>query len=415
MRRKITALSAGLKNEKLRELFLKCFFSTLDSTVLESEGMPFVFTGDIPAMWLRDSSAQVLHYLPFAREDKEVACFVRGLIRRQLTFFMTDPYANAFNAEANGRGHHGDIVDKYNPWVWERKWEIDSPCYIFWLIEQYVAVTDDFSVFDEDYFKAAELLLHLFKIEQNPETSSYIHKRYGNGAHISDTLINNGRGGKCRYTGLVRSAYRPSDDACRYGFFIPGNMFAVVALRSIGRVARHEKQELAKKAVALCEEIEKGIREYGIIEEDGETFFAYEVDGLGNSLFMDDANVPSLLAAPLIGFCKNDDELYLRTRKRVLSYRNPFYFEGKYAKGIGSPHTPDGYVWHIGLCVQALTSNNEKEIQEIINTLCSTDADTGQMHEGFNADNPSEYTRPWFAWANSMFALCIMKKVLKWE
>ena len=247
--------------------------------------------------------------------------------------------------------------------------------------------------------------------EQHPENSPYRHQRYGEGAHIDDTLINGGRGGVCRYTGMVRTAYRPSDDAAAFGFNIPENMLAAAVLAKIANGCRIlGEEETARRAEKLGAEIRKGIESYGTICENGETFYAYEVDGLGNALFMDDANVPSLLAAPFMGFCPAEDPLYCVTRGKVLSYRNPFYFEGAAANGVGSPHTPDGYIWHIGLCVQLLTSRSEEEVARLFGVLRDTDAGTLQMHEGFDCNDPGKYTRPWFAWANSMFALCVAER-----
>ena len=411
MRRKVGARAKKIKDKKLREMFLKCFFSTLDTTVSESEGLPFVFTGDIPAMWLRDSSAQVMHYIPFAEEDKDVAALIRGLCERQFGYILIDPYANAFNAEPNGRGHSGDLCDAYSPWIWERKYELDSLCYPFWLADLYFSATRDKKIYESKYLSAVRAVLAVMETEQRPENSPYRHQRYGEGAHIGDTLINGGRGGVCGYTGMVRTAYRPSDDAAAFGFNIPENMLAAAVLEKIAKGCRIlGEEETARRAEKLGAEIRKGIESYGTICENEETFYAYEVDGLGNALFMDDANVPSLLAAPFMGFCPAEDPLYCVTRGKVLSYRNPFYFEGAAANGVGSPHTPDGYIWHIGLCVQLLTSRSEEEVARLFGVLRDTDAGTLQMHEGFDCNDPKNYTRPWFAWANSMFALCITER-----
>lgn len=411
MRDQVGKFAERIGDPKLREMYIKCFFSTLDTTCTQSEGLPFVFTGDIPAMWLRDSAAQVLHYLPYAARDGEIAAFIRGLAERQFGFVILDPYANAFNAEANGRGHTGDICDKYSPWVWERKYELDSLCYPFWLAHKYYEQTGDDSIYTGKYRAAAVAALDVMTTEQRPKTSSYMHRRYGKGARISDTLINGGKGGVCEYTGMIRSAYRPSDDATVFGFNIPENMFAVTALACVAYGLRKlGDTDTARRADKLRETVRAGIERFGVLHEDGETFYAYEADGLGNALFMDDANVPSLLAAPLMGFCDTTDALYQSTRKKVLSHRNPYYFAGDAARGVGSPHTPDGYIWPIGLCVQALTSQDPSEIQEILRTLRDTDAGALCMHEGFDCNDPNQFTRPWFAWANSMFALCIAEK-----
>ena len=336
---------------------------------------------------------------------------IRGLCELQFGNILIDPYANAFNAEPNGRGHSGDLCDAYSPWIWERKYELDSLCYPFWLADLYFSATRDKKIYESKYLSAVLAALAVMEIEQHPENSPYRHQRYGEGAHIGDTLINGGRGGVCCYTGMVRTAYRPSDDAAAFGFNIPENMLAAAVLAKIAKACRIlGEEETARRAEKLGAEIRKGIESYGTICENGETFYAYEVDGLGNALFMDDANVPSLLAAPFMGFCPAEDPLYCVTRGKVLSYRNPFYFEGAAANGVGSPHTPDGYIWHIGLCVQLLTSRSEEEVARLFGVLRDTDAGTLQMHEGFDCNDPRKYTRPWFAWANSMFALCITER-----
>ncbi len=410
MRKAVGEFAENIGDPRLREMYLKCFFSTLDTTLSESEGLPFVVTGDIPAMWLRDSAAQVLQYIPYAAKCEETADLIRGLAERQFRFIALDPYANAFNREPNGKGHTGDICDAYSPWVWERKYELDSLMFPFWLAQKYYESTQDSRIYSLAYEAAAKTALNVMTTEQRPESSPYRHRRYGAGAHITDTLINCGKGGVCGYTGMIRSAYRPSDDACVFGFNVPENMFAYVSLGCMAEgLNKLGNTADAARAEKLRGEVKSGIEKFGIINEDGETFYAYEADGLGNALFMDDANVPSLMAAPFMGFCPPDDALYLRTRKKILSHRNPYWFEGSAACGVGSPHTPDGYVWHIGLCVQALTSQDENEIRTVLQMLRDTDAGTGCMHEGFDCDDPRNYTRPWFAWANSMFALCAAK------
>ena len=412
MREAVGKFAEHIGDPRLREMFLKCFFSTIDTTLSESEGLPFVVTGDIPAMWLRDSVAQVLQYIPYAAECEETAELIRGLAERQFGFIALDPYANAFNSEPNGKGHVGDICDAYSPWVWERKYELDSLCYPFFLAQKYYNATQDERIFSSAYQAAAKSALDVMEREQRPVNSSYRHRRFGKGTHITDTLINCGKGGVCEYTGMIRSCYRPSDDACVFGFNVPENMFAYTALGCLAEgLYKLGNAADAARAVKLRGEVKSGIEKFGIINEDGETFYAYEVDGLGNALFMDDANVPSLLAAPFLGFCSPDDALYLCTRKKILSHRNPYWFEGKAACGVGSPHTPDGYIWHIGLCVQALTSQDENEIRGILQILRDTEAGTLCMHEGFDCDDPCKYTRPWFAWANSMFALLLYEKI----
>jgi meiotically up-regulated gene 157 (Mug157) protein len=414
IQKEIDAISKKLSNRpKLSDMFRNCFPNTLETTTeLLEDGTTFVFTGDIPAMWLRDSTAQVRHYIPFASQDEDVRRIIEGLIKRQIDYICIDPYANAFNKEPNDKCFSNDITE-HNPWVWERKYEIDSLCYPIQLAYLYWKATGSVEVFDEKFKKAVDVIINLWITEQNHwEKSKYSFQRFN--CPESDTLINEGKGAKVGYTGMTWSGFRPSDDACKYGYLIPSNMFAVVVLGYIEQIAGevYKDNDLVKKAASLKDEIDSGIKKYGMVDHpEFGRMYAYETDGLGNYNFMDDANVPSLLSIPYLGYTTADDPVYINTRKFVLSEANPYYYKGKFAKGIGSPHTPKGYIWHIALTMQALTSNDDKEIAEIVDMLEKTDAGTGYMHEGFNPDNPSEFTRSWFAWANSLFGELIYKLV----
>ncbi len=399
----------GLNREKLAAMFANCFMSTIETTVqyLEDDTV-FVITGDIPAMWLRDSTAQVKHYIPFATELPELRKVIEGLIQKQIFCINKDSYANAFNKEANGQGH-GDDLTESSPWVWERKYEIDSLCYPVELAYLYWRETGGTDIFDEAFKEAVHHIIDLWTVEQrHHEYSPYRFERLN--CPPSDTLRNSGASMPVNYTGMTWSGFRPSDDACVFGYLIPANMFAVVALGYMEEILRavYKDTEMADQAAKLKEEIDYGIQTYGKVNhpEFGE-IYAYETDGFGNYHLMDDANVPSLLSIPYLGYAAADDPLYLNTRNFVLSTTNPYYFEGKYARGVGSPHTPDGYIWHIGLAMQGLTALDPEEIAEILVMLTTTDADTGYMHEGFNPDHPAEYTHTWFAWANSLFAALI--------
>ena len=393
-------------NPKMQETFQNCYVSTAKTTTkfLES-GEAYVFTGDIAAMWLRDSSAQVVHYLPYLKEYPILKELVKGLIARQAKYVHIDPYANAFNEEDNGNCWEKDLT-KYNPWNWERKYEIDSLCYPIWLIKQYVENSGARDVFTPEVKQAFRDILDVWQTEQYHENSEYSFVRLN--CPPSDTLSNDGKGAPVGYTGMTWSGFRPSDDACKYGYLIPSNMFASVVLDYMAEFLEKDFQDpqMAKEAKELQAEIQEGIRKYGIVED--ETFgkiYAYETDGLGNYNLMDDANVPSLLSLPWLAYCGKDDPIYKNTRAFVLSKKNPYYFEGASAKGIGSPHTPDQYIWHIALTMQGLTSDDEEERKELLETLLATDADCKVMHEGFDCQDPKKFTREWFAWANSLFAL----------
>ena len=321
---------------KLKKTFKNCYLSTLATTtsILE-DGTTFVLTGDIPAMWLRDSSAQVKHYLPLVNKDPQIARVVEGLIKRQIKYIGIDPYANAFNIEPNDHGMKEDLTLQ-NPWVWERKYEIDSLCYPIQLAYQYWKISGVKDIFDEAFHKAMDTIINLWKVEQyHYEKSNYRFQREN--CPDTDTLPNEGKGTQLNYTGMTWSGFRPSDDACTYGYNIPSNMFAVVVLEFIEEIASsiYKDEKLAARALELRKEIENGIISFGIIEnEEFGKIYAFETDGMGNYNLMDDANVPNLLSIPYLGYRPVDDEIYQNTRRFVLSNKNPYYYEGKYAKGV---------------------------------------------------------------------------------
>ena len=391
---------------KTQRMFEKCFSNTYETTIRsQKDGTTFVITGDIPAMWLRDSTAQVRPYLLLAEVDTNMADLIEGVIAKQISYINHDPYANAFNEESNGNRYHNDKTDM-TALMWERKYEIDSLCYPIQLAYLFWKSTGRTSHFNKSFHQAVESILNVWKIEQNhSEHSDYHFER--DGCPPQDTLSHEGKGAPVTYTGMTWSGFRPSDDACQYGYLIPSNMFAVVCLRQLAEIAQQVlgDDELTHTALHLADEINQGIQTYGKVDHPKfGTIYAYETDGLGNYNLMDDANVPSLLSLPYLGYCEIDDPTYLNTRAFILSKDNPYYFEGTAAKGIGSPHTPENYIWHIALAIQGMTASNLEERDEILSLFKQTDANQHLMHEGFDVNNPEQYTRPWFSWANSMFS-----------
>lgn len=392
-------------DEKLRKLFKNCFLSTLTTTVKEEEdGSVYVFTGDIPAMWLRDSSSQINPYVRLCKIDPDMAKTVKGVIKRQFFYIGIDPYANAFNETPNGKGHK-DITLR-NDWVWERKFEIDSLCYPVWLTEKYFEQTGDRGIFDESFVKTIKIILDVFETEQNHDRKSgYYFLREG--MYSGDTLDRDGKGCKCKVNGLVWSAFRPSDDKCKYGYLIPSNMFIVVITNFLINVFEKiiPDAQLLERCRALRDSVKRGLDECAVFtDENGVRRYAYETDGFGNAYFVDDANMPSLLSLPYLGYCDADSPIYKDTRNFLLSESNRYFYAGKYARGIGSPHTPENYIWHLGLIIQGLTSSDDDEKIEVLKMLNDTHGGTFYMHEGFDKDDPSKYTREWFGWANSLFA-----------
>lgn len=391
----------------LAPMFKQCFLNTIETTVQElSDGSHFVITGDIPAMWLRDSAAQVRPYIKYANEDAELKNIIKSIIEKHAEYIAIDPYSNAFNAKEKTNEHgYQDTTDFESKWIWERKYEVDSLCASLYLAYEYYELIKDTSIFTSQLKKMIEAIVDTFTTEQRHDKSPYFFRRIN--CVKSDTLPMNGRGRPVNYTGMTWSGFRPSDDACKFGYLIPSNMMAVVALRYAKTLAEvgFKDYELAERCANLAEEIDDGIQSYGIVNHPKYgSIYAYETDGFGNYNLMDDANSPSLLSIPYIGYADVNDEIYQNTRRFILSEDNPFYFAGKVAKGIGSPHTPQNYIWHISLTMQILTSIDKNEIDECIKMLAASTAGTNFMHEGFDVDDPSCFTREWFAWANTIFA-----------
>ncbi len=407
-------------NSKVGQMFEAGFKNTYQTTIIEDNGETFVITGDIPAMWNRDSVAQVKPLLRIVKENQEVDKLIQGVMKSHQKQILRDPYANAHNLTPQVGDHSEDDLPQTDPLVWERKYELDSLCYPLELAYLYWKKTNNQMIFDQDFLKMAEKIVETIKIEQeHQEKSDYYFRRIADWLLFDyperiefETLPNRGTGSEVGITKMSWSGFRPSDDACKYGYLIPANMFAVVTLKYLVEILEKfypNQSEFQNQVTTLWQEIDEGIQKYGVIDHPKYgKMYAYEVDGLGNYLLMDDANVPSLLSAPYLGYCQIDDEIYQNTRNFILSNDNPYYYEGKIAKGVGSPHTPENYFWHIALAIEGLTTTSESEKKRILKQFIETDAGTNLMHEGINVDNPELYTRPWFSWANSMFAEFIL-------
>ena len=401
------------RNEpEVAETFERCYTNTLDTTVKRmDDGSTYVITGDIPAMWLRDSVAQLRPYLIPAKEDGEIADLIAGLVRRQFSCINIDPYANAFNEAPNGNCWEKDETDM-GPWIWERKYEIDSLCYPVQLAYLLWKNTGRTEQFDDGFIQGAERILNVFETEMyHDERSAYRFIRRN--SFYADTLSRDGMGALVKSgTGLIWSGFRPSDDACTYGYLIPSNMFAVVILEYLHEISEIVPglKEIGKKAADMAAVVRKGIEEYGVTKVEGiGDVYAYEVDGYGQFNLMDDANVPSLLAMFYLGYKPERPELEANTRELILSERNPYYYSGTKAAGIGSPHTPVRYIWHISMAIEGLTADTKEKKHEIIRRMIATDGGKGLMHEGFHVDDPAKYTREWFSWANAMFCELVMQ------
>lgn len=379
------------KSKQLESMFRSGITNAVQKQSFEeADGTIYVQTGDIPAEWLRDSSAQVRPYLYFAKEDESVRKYLRKVIARQAAYILIDSYANAF---------------KENNEVWEQKYELDSLCYPIILAWTYWKVTGDASIFTPKFEEAMKKAVDTMILEQDhAKNSKYSHKE----------LVNDGKGRPVAVCGMVWSGFRPSDDSCYYHFLIPSEMMAVVALRGLGQIEKsiYKNQAFAEKLESLEKQIDDGIHKFGIVEsKDFGKVYAFEVDAMGNYTLEDDANIPSLLAAPYLGYVKIDDPIYQNTRKLILSKANKNFFSGSVASGIGSDHTPKGYVWPLAMVMQGLTETKPDNISKIMKEILACDPGDNLLHESFDPNAPKQFTRPDFGWPNALFAELVMQKL----
>jgi hypothetical protein len=384
-------VSLPMTGQRIRPIEASSLFHTLFTDFFsERDGTTYVQTGDIPAMWLRDSSAQTLPYVRFGRYYPILSLRIDEVIQRNARNAIADPYANAFQA---------------NYHVWERKWEVDSLAWPVLLAWTYWRESRDRHLFTSDLHEALRTIVATYRCEQHHDRCDRYNYPYRVATHDAYNDA----------TGMIWDAFRPSDDAVTYRFNIPQEAIAVVALLEIGRLARsgwHDAR-LSHDADTLAHEVQVGIERYGRVYNPalGGWIYVYETDGLGHDKLMDDANVPNLTSLPALGWCSNEDPAYLNTRAFALSKRNPYYFKGRYAEGLGSPHTPAGFVWPLGIIARALTATSSAEVDESITTLAETDSKDGLIHESFYPDGYWRFTRAEFGWANAFYAELIFRSI----
>lgn len=425
----ITDISSKLKDPQLALLFRDCFPNTLDTTVnytahFDTNGSSdtFVITGDIPALWLRDSTNQVLPYVQFAPQDSALEAMLIGLINRHVRSVLIDPYANGFCFKDEGGPHSGDTrKPPMNNKIFEGKYELDSIAAVLKLSFAFFNATKNISPFNSNWLSAIDAIMNTIEYQQSGTVDQLNNPQYTflrETTAATDTLMLNGFAAPGKRNGMSRSHFRPSDDACTLPFPIGANAMAAVSLSQIADLLKQLGQSTrAQRALNLSSTIQMGISNAGIMNFNGDQIFAYEADGYGNYYFMDDANIPGLLSLPYLGYIAKDDPLYLRTRKHILSFDNPYFSSGKAGKGVGGPHEGLQYIWPMSITIQALTSTDDNEILSCLDTLKSvawygSKSTPGQgygfMHESFNKDNANDFTRPWFAWANSLFGELIL-------
>ena len=412
----ISSYTPRFLDPDLGTIFANCLPNTLDTTIQRaSANDSFIITGDIPAMWLRDSANQVAVYFSLASQDAALAALLRGVAMRQARSVLIDTYANSFNIDANGNGHQDDPrTPPMTKSVYEGKYELDSLAAVLKTSYNYWNATGDTTLFsDNDWLSSMETVLDTITLQQQSTAEDGPHPAYTFARPGSPAYPN----APANRTGLSKCGFRPSDDNTRLPFLISANAMAAVELEHLATMATAgggsgpgRLATIAARATALAAQLRASIAALATTTAPGfGVIYAYEIDGFGNSSIADDSNVPSLLSLPYLGFAARDDPLYLSTRKFLLSTSNPYYYVGSVASGIGSPHTPAEWIWPMAISMQALTSTDDAEIATCLTYLKRSALATGFMHESFDKDNAAQFTRPWFSWANAVFAELIMQ------
>lgn len=439
----INDLKLRIRDPDLARLVENCLPNTLDTTILwhqssETDPQSFVVTGDIHAEWLRDAARQLSVYQPLVKHDEKLKNLMLGAINTQARYINISPYCNAFHPPPRSHVKRGDTAkDDVFPrpnwhYVFECKYELDSLASFLTLTNDYYENSDGDLLFLSDlWMRAFEKILIVMKRESVPtfdkETGQplgyyYAFKRQTNIG--TETLPLNGVGNPVNFgTGLVRSAFRPSDDATILQFFIPANAHMVTELKRLRAnflnskiPPKFEPEGFIATTDRFIEQMEEGIKNYGVVQHPNwGSVYAYEVDGYGGNVFMDDANIPSLLSLPDMGFLDATDDVYQNTRKMVLANEgNPYYLEGEYFKGIGGPHIGIQNAWPMSQLVKIRTSDNDHEILDSLHQIMTTTANLGLMHESVHVNSPHgrDFTRSWFAWCNSEFGKTILHLAL---
>jgi meiotically up-regulated gene 157 (Mug157) protein len=378
--------------------------------VQHEDGSAYVITGDIRAMWLRDSTAQVAPLLALAPHLPEVVDLVRGVLRTQVRQVLIDPRANAFNDGPTGAAMRRDFRDQ-SPWVFERKYAVDSLCAPLTLAWRLWLATGSTEHVSARFREAARTIVALWRAEQEHDPASYRFRRFL--ARRRDSLPHGGRGAPVDYTGMTWSGFRPSDDACSLGYNVPANALAAVSLRRLATLLETVGDTTAADALALAAAIDAGIRRHGIVELPAHgAIYAYEVDGLGGAVLLDDANVPSLLSLPYLGYCSRADPVYVATRRWVLGPANPNWHVGAAIRGVGSTHTPTGWVWPLAVIVEGLTASDDDEREAALRRVEASVAPGALIHESVHPSRPGRFTRRWFSWADMLYVELVLAAAL---
>jgi uncharacterized protein len=389
------------------ELACRATNDLLRRAVVFEEGAAYVMSGDIPAMWLRDSTAQVRPLLALAPRAPDALELVRGVLRTQVEQVLIDVRANAFNPGPTGAAMRRDFRDQ-SPWVFERKFALDSLCAPLALAWEVWRADGSVEHVDGRFLAAARAIVSLWREEQDHEPGSYVLRRRF--ARRRSSLSHRGRGAPVGRTGMTWSGFRPSDDACTYGYHVPANALAAVSLERLAHLGETVGESgLMTEARELAGEIRAGISRFGIVAAPRHgSIYAYEVDGLGGVLQMDDANVPSLLSLPYLGFCGPADPIYRATRSWILGPDNPCWSGATPIRGVGSTHTRRGWVWPLAVAIEGLTAASSAEREDALVRLEATLTGDGLFHESVDPADPRRFTRHWFSWADMLYVELVL-------
>ncbi|KAF7373060.1 hypothetical protein MSAN_00513700 [Mycena sanguinolenta] len=425
----VANMTSRMVDADLARFFENAYTNTLDTTIKWfNENLTFVVTGDIPAEWLRDSCNQFKVYLPLLGQDQPLQDLTRGVINLQARYITEFPYCNAFQPPPESglpaECCSGDFGASVSPpenltIVWTCGYELDSLLSFLQLSRLYFQYSNDKSIFtfnNGGWFTAVEAILQVIAEQATPtyDADGNVISFYNISGPNQQYMKNDGRGPPKANTGLIGTTYRPSDDVVYFPYNVPHQAMAVVELRGLAALlksAGNLRPDIQSEALARASTVETSVMKWGtVLTKDWGEVFAYEVDGYGGAAMQDDPNVPSLVSIPYLGFMNATNPIYQNTRKMVLSTTgNPYYGFGPVIRGVSSPHIDEKHVWPMGLVTEVVTGTDDADILVKLEYLKNTTTGLGLMHESVNTHNVEDYTRPWFAWANSYFAETILQ------
>ncbi|KAG5941637.1 hypothetical protein E4U60_007790 [Claviceps pazoutovae] len=420
----IQDMKTRIKNPDLARLFENTFPSTLDTTVKyfdPAANLAFIVTGDITAQWLRDTGNQFAHLYKLLPQDGNLQALVKAVINTESRYISQYPYCGAFQPppESGLKPTVNDYALKVNvnppvdnQTVFECKYELDSLAGFLKISRSYYQNTHDTSFINSNWEDAMSKILQT--IEEQSQSSwsndwdfvSY-YNWTGTTGSLAPPVPNGGNGEPKQANGLVASSHRPSDDLCVFNFITSDNAMLAVELSHIADMLDAESKlgSVSKQIRQYANVIRKAILEH---TKTSNGIFAYETNGLGGQYIMDDANVPSLVSLPYLGFLPRNDSTYQKTKEAMFSRANPYYAVGKAFTGIGGPHVNATYPWPMSQVSGIFGTDDDEEIRQRLAMIMDHTSGLGLIHESVQMHNGSDFTRPWFAWANSYFAEMVL-------